>query len=1083
MSIILKYILILVFLLSQLIGYSQQYYFARYSSNDGLPHSRVNDLMQGKEGYLWLATNMGFSKFDGHKFQNYSFKDGFADNKVTCVLELDTALFLLGHENGELSYFNLNGSVNKLQLEKGVNRIFNLFKDSQNNIWISTQGRGAFKISANNLLDNFEKKNYLHFHEENGLARDVTSIIEDSQNNFWFLTDLGIKRKLKEKDSFDFFLPKGIDFLQFSCIEKDVQNRIWLGTVTSGIFRIDENLQNLKHFSLENGDLKSNFVSCIKSDENQTMVGTWGGGFTLISNDDQCETISEINGLSENKVRCLEKDIEGNIWIGSNQNGLSCYRGKEFQQYLKSKDGTNTPIGAILQDKAGNYWMGSNNGMYFMPKGSQTSKRIDFLTGGDDIEVTSLCQDKRGNIWVGTWGAGILIVNPNSFSISRFNGKLMPKKQGTFTEQYVHTIRQTTDNKIWISMLRGVSVYNPLYDNIRTYTTRDGLSENNTTDIEEDTAGNIWIGSAGTGITIYKNGEFMPLESIEEAIYPAISSITKDENGIIWFSTEGGGIYSYIKGQIERYTVIDGISSNYVSLLESDKNGKLWLGTNKGICAWSPKDKTNRIYDRTDRIERIEAKSNSVLRDKNNNIWVGTINGVIQFDPSSFKINTTESITHLNTITVFKDTLTTDNVILNYKDNYLTFYFNGICFSDPTKVRYKYRLDGFDDRWIETPLNFVAFNNLGPADYIFEVKSCNNDGIWNKESVKFKFKITPPYWMTWWFYAIIITAIVLLIFLFIKFRERNLKLEKKHLEQLVSERTREITNQKQEIEQQRDELKEYSNIIEYKNMAITDSIRYAKRIQLATLPYSELIEKSLPKSFVLYKPKDIVSGDFYAFGKKDNKILMAVADCTGHGVPGAFMSMIGTNLFSQIINEKGITKPSEILNELNTGIERALKQDETENHDGMDVIVVLLDFENNQFEMAGANRPLWIVSKDEIKEKSSSYDYFGERMKIIRPDKQPIGGLIQGSHYKFSNNDFEFNKGDTLYLTTDGYVDQFGGAKGKKLLSKRLRNKILEISHLEPHLQKIELDNYFERWRGELEQVDDVLIVGIQFHL
>jgi serine phosphatase RsbU (regulator of sigma subunit) len=250
---------------------------------------------------------------------------------------------------------------------------------------------------------------------------------------------------------------------------------------------------------------------------------------------------------------------------------------------------------------------------------------------------------------------------------------------------------------------------------------------------------------------------------------------------------------------------------------------------------------------------------------------------------------------------------------------------------------------------------------------------------------------------------------------------------------------------------------------------------------MATLPYDELIFKSLPETFINYQPKDIVSGDFYAFAQRGSKILMAVADCTGHGVPGAFMSMIGTNLFNQIINEKGITQPSLILDELDLGIERALKQDESDNHDGMDIVIVCLDFEKNEFEMAGANRPLWIVRANPLNiNLNAGFEIYGDCMEIIRPDKHPIGGFNLSNREKFTNRTFSFNKGDTLYLSTDGYSDQFGGPLGKKLLSKRLRDKLISVSGFSMQKQQQKLESYFDEWRGQLEQVDDVLLVGIK---
>ncbi|MEZ5173891.1 MAG: two-component regulator propeller domain-containing protein [Bacteroidia bacterium] len=1056
---------------------AQQYYFANYTLNDGLPHSRVNDLLQGSDGYLWLATNLGLSRFDGHKFINYSYHDGLADNKVTCIYEISAGELLLGHENGELSYIKPGVFVEKLILSEKADRIFEIYPDRQGNIWIGTQSAGVFRVKKEEIVSLIRKKEFDHFDETNGLARDVTSILEDKDGLVWFITDLGIKRSRVAENKFEFYLPHEIDFVQFSAIAGDSSGQIWLGTVTSGVYCLNNKGKVVKQLSVETGDLESNFVSVLTPVEGRGMLaGTWGGGFCIIDKNFNAESITENNGLSENKVRCLGTDREGNIWIGSNQNGVSCFRGKDFQLYLRSKDGTNTPIGAICTDKRGNHWLGSNNGIFFIPAGKAESKRIDFLTGGDEIEVTSIIEDRKGNIWLSTWGAGILIINPVNFRVERFSGKLPYAEPGTFTEQYVHTIKQASNGKIWISMLRGISVFDPGQNTLHTYTTHDGLTENSTTDIEEDGAGKIWIGTAGSGVTIWEKGKFLAFKPAEAPVYPAVSSLTLDEKGLIWIATEGGGIYSTNGEKTLRYTTAEGIPSNYVSFIESDQHGKLWMGTNRGISVWSAEHGLESTFDRTDRVQRIEPKPNAVSKEKNGNIWIGTINGVLEFNPSVSIKNKTESVTHITAVKVFQDTISAEGTTLNYKRNYLSFYFNGICYSDPQKVKYRYHLKGFDDSWQESELNFVTYNNLPPGEYTFELKSCNNDGLWNKEPVAFSFTITPPYWMTWWFYTVVVLGLILIVFLFIKFRERNLQLEKKHLEQLVGERTGEIMQQKVEIEQQRDELKEYSNIIEQKNLSITDSIKYAKRIQLATLPYSELILESLPHSFILYKPKDIVSGDFYAFAKREQNILLAAADCTGHGVPGAFMSMIGTNLFSQVINEKGITRPASILDELNVGIERALKQDETENHDGMDIVVVSIDFENRKFEMAGANRPLWIIRKEDKINKIKSAE---DAVTVIRPDKQPIGGFSSGRGESFTNHNFEFNPGDVLYLFTDGFADQFGGPSGKKLLSKRLREKLYETSHLTPDMQKEALDEFFENWRGNLEQVDDVLIVGI----
>lgn len=285
-----------------------------------------------------------------------------------------------------------------------------------------------------------------------------------------------------------------------------------------------------------------------------------------------------------------------------------------------------------------------------------------------------------------------------------------------------------------------------------------------------------------------------------------------------------------------------------------------------------------------------------------------------------------------------------------------------------------------------------------------------------------------------------------------KEKKQILENQNVQLEQMVNERTREVLLQKEVIEQ--------------KNNEITESLLYAKRIQSAILPDMKLIYKTLEQSFILYLPKDIVSGDFYSFSQKDNIVIIAAADCTGHGVAGAFMSMIGTSLLNQIINEKGITEPSQILGQLNQGIVNALKQRDSESNDGMDISLCTIDLDKNKLKFSGANRPLWLLRNNE--------------MLVYKPNKFPIGGLQVYHTEAFTQHEIDLIKGDAIYIFSDGFSDQFGGGKGKKLMTKKFKDELMQIQHLNMKEQENYLLGLFNKWKGNLEQVDDVLIIGIR---
>ena len=279
------------------------------------------------------------------------------------------------------------------------------------------------------------------------------------------------------------------------------------------------------------------------------------------------------------------------------------------------------------------------------------------------------------------------------------------------------------------------------------------------------------------------------------------------------------------------------------------------------------------------------------------------------------------------------------------------------------------------------------------------------------------------------------------------------------LEKKVIERTEEVVKQKEEIEEKTRELE-----ILFKQ--VTDSIHYAKRIQEAILPPDSLVKNVLPESFVLYKPKDIVSGDFYWIDKKGDWSYFAAVDCTGHGVPGAFMSIVGHNLLKDILKNTDSIAPSIIMDKMNDGVANTLHTNSSEKQtkDGMDMTLCALNYNTLELQFSGAFNPLYIIRNGELIQHKA--------------DKFPVGMFV-GEKQNFTNNLIQLQKGDSIYVFSDGYADQFGGPKGKKFMAGNFRSLLVEISKLPIDKQKVTLNQTIEEWRGNLEQVDDILIIGV----
>jgi serine phosphatase RsbU (regulator of sigma subunit) len=304
---------------------------------------------------------------------------------------------------------------------------------------------------------------------------------------------------------------------------------------------------------------------------------------------------------------------------------------------------------------------------------------------------------------------------------------------------------------------------------------------------------------------------------------------------------------------------------------------------------------------------------------------------------------------------------------------------------------------------------------------------------------------------------------------YIKQLEVNLSLKDsltRELERKVEERTRELKSTNKELIDKNQIVEQQKELLEIRSKEIKDSIEYAKRIQTASFPSRKILEKITSDCFIFYKPRDIVSGDFYWFGEVDDKVIIIAADCTGHGVPGAFMSMYGIAFLNEIVNKEKVFKPNEILNSLREKIASSLNRgdDEFETMDGMDMSAITFDQNNQRVLFAGANNPLFLIRDNELE--------------IFGADKMPVAYYQRMDPFQL--HEIEIRHGDCLYIFTDGLIDQFGGDQGKKFLSKRLKDILLSISYLNMSEQYRHIEGAFTEWKGEYFQVDDVLVVGMR---
>jgi serine phosphatase RsbU (regulator of sigma subunit) len=502
----------------------------------------------------------------------------------------------------------------------------------------------------------------------------------------------------------------------------------------------------------------------------------------------------------------------------------------------------------------------------------------------------------------------------------------------------------------------------------------------------------------------------------------------------------------------------DGLYSDFISGLVSGINGDIFIGTSQGLNVYKYKDKKFLKYSEKSGFTGLEVKRNGTFADKDGNIWLGTAEGAAWIDISFERESPKALPVQINGLKInMQERRIGENLVFRNDENSIVIDYVGICLTDPQSVVYRIMLEGAEKEWQpETTQNSATFSNLAPGKYTIKVIAKNNSGIWTTEPTTLSFTIKPPFYRSMAFFLIVIFSAIALTFLFIKFRERSLINEKRILAEKVTERTIEISQKNKELE--------------LKNKNITDSIKYAKRIQDAMLTDTDFLKEILRNYFIFFKPRDIISGDYYWATRKGDSLIFAVVDCTGHGVPGAFMSMLGITLLDEIVNKKNITNAGQILDALREGVIKSLKQKgiRGETQDGMDIALCSINTLSWEMQYSGAYNPIYIARNSE--------------MIKFKADRMPIGIYFKRTD-KFSVQNIQLLDNDVIYLFTDGFADQFGQNRGDKFMNKNFRELLLRIHQKPMDKQKKALEETIINWQGNLDQVDDILVMGVRINI
>lgn len=1138
--------------------------FDKLSVEDGLSQGNINDILCDNLGFMWFATQDGLNMYDGNTIKIFKPEANnpfsLSNNVIKCIYEDKQNTLWVGTAGGGLNKLDRktltfthykNNPNNPHSISD--NNVYTIFEDSRNNLWIGTYGGGLNKMNR----ETGEFSYYLHDkNNKNSITgNSIRSIAEDKNGTIWIGVDEGgLCMFDTQTETFSCYLQNN---LQNSISSNAVlrvfpasNGIIWIGTWGGGVNAFNPKTKKFTIFVNDpnnHNTINSNEIFDIYEDREGNMYFTTRMGLDKYLIKEKKFIHNENNpqnnkSISHNLISRLYEDKNGILWIGTEGGGLNKLDLNRKNFHSLTIDHTNNnklsgeDIFSLFEDTEGYVWIGTKGGGVnrYNPQTGEfayfLNKKIKGTIGLTVIRAID--QDTHGNLWLGTDGAGII---------------KMDKKTGAYTRYYhLEEKNSISNNAVYAIHCEGTNIWIGTYGGgLDLLDTRTMIFTNYPINVSNSMKNvvlciykghdkKLWIGTAGMGLLLFDKENHV-LQTGEKFLTNStsfsndvITTITQDSKSNLWIGTGGGGLdkLDLHKGILTNYTKKNGLPNEMITGIIEDNNNNIWISSNNGLSCLNPVSGYINNYTKEDGLQGSIFNLNSYLKTKEGKLYFGGINGVNYFHPDSILMNPHVPNAAITDIKVFNKSLRpcedcilktapylAKEIELSYSDKIFSIEFAALHYVNPSKNKYKYMLEGFDSTWIETPANrrIASYTNLNGGTYTFKVMVANNDGLWNKEELRLKIYIKPPFWKTNTFYIISGLIVLLSIIAIIKHREKKYKELQIELETKVKIRTEEINTQKEELQlineqlnQQKEELRSQSEYLREinnklvfqkeqleikqnelettnqnlasKNILITDSINYAQKIQESILPSEAKFKKHFNDYFIYFNPRDIVSGDFYwlgeatqdEWGKPCERTVIAAVDCTGHGVPGAFMSMIGNTLLNEIVLTMGMQDPAQILQKLHEEVIAALaKEGQDIQDDGMDISICTIDKELGEIYFSGAMQKIYIVADGIFNAYEGDFFSIGEMLSHV---KNPI----------FTNKKITFDNSVIVYMFSDGYQDQFGGPDSKKFKESKLRELIKRIYTYDLSKQKEILSQTFNNWKDNRKQIDDVLILGLK---
>ncbi|HKL08392.1 MAG TPA: SpoIIE family protein phosphatase [Bacteroidales bacterium] len=1032
---------------------------------------------QDSRGVMYFGNNSdGVLEFNGNAWNKIK-----VNNQEVRSLAKDSLDFIYVGGNNEFGYLktDITGNLTYQSLSEQIKDTLN-FKE----VWkIYTQGTTVYFCSYNYVFV-FKDKQYV-------------KTIPNDKGAFWsFLIDSDLywghyydglqiysNDSIKGVKGGDFFREKDIFvILPFS------ENQLFIGTMVQGSYIYNKKTGQVKDIA----DINNNFAklskmliegqlyNAIKLNDNNYAFATLDKGCLIVNEEGEIlEHYTKHEGLIDNTITDLFQDKHGGLWLNTIL-GISYIEYQTPFRKFESNSGIDGYITSVNVFKD-NLFVGTSAGLYIQKFDHNHRPYFELVDVIDhfvwDMSVVTI-DDGKKKLLIATSQNVFELINPS---------KAIPVNNFDYTNSSCIYPSNLTKDKFFIGFEHGVNSIEFKNGNWHHNKKINGIKEK-IISVTEEKNGDIWVSTGVNGLIRIQSDSTLVRYGLSSGL-PALENnkVYNFGDELLVATVKGVFYYSEKEDVFKKYKKFGNkffkSEAHVIRLFQANKNN-YWVIVKDDTIDSDVIEKVTLLANDSVRIlttpfKRLMKSSVNNISFSDTGTWIASSDAIFNYQESSDLIHLKKFNSLINNVRInadsvifhgtyfadtnsFKTTLIQPDILkekIDYRPTILTFDFSSPFFP-AENIKYSCILEGFDDNWLPWDIKSDKdYTNLQEGNYTFKVKAKNIYGM-ESNVAAYEFTILPPWYRTLVAYVLYFILAVIIVIIIVKIYTRRLELEKIRLEQIVKERTEEVVKQKEEIEKQRDEISD-------KNRSITDSIEYAKRIQSAVLPSEEFANDILPEHFIFFRPRDIVSGDFYWMTKKNNLLLLIAADCTGHGVPGAFMSMLGVSFLNEIVNRHEIITANAILNQLRADVKKTLGQEgkEGEAKDGMDIALCIVDLEKMKLQYAGAYNPFYLFRNNELIE--------------VKADRMPIGIYIKEKD-SFTNHEIDLQKDDVFYIFSDGFQDQFGGEDGSKFKTKKFKQLLLEIHQKPMEEQHKILEEMFDQWRGKWEQVDDIIVMGVR---